>query len=210
MKRYFLGAAAALLLGGPAAAQMQAQMAPAGAPMMAPMSGTQFRQMAMFSDAFEIESSQLALQRSRNPSVRRYAQLMIRDHSATTQALGGPAPMAAAPGGPVGAVVAAPFQAAGAVAGAVTGAPTGGGMAGGMALDPRHAQMLNQLAATSGRSFDATYAQMQVMAHQEAVGMFAAYAQAGDQPALRNFAGQVLPNLQHHLAMAQRLSGRRS
>jgi predicted outer membrane protein len=179
--------------------------------MMAPMSGPQFRQMSMFSDAFEIESSRLALQRSRNSAVRRYAQLMIRDHSATTQALGGPAPMAAAPGGPVGALVAAPVQAAGAVAGAaagaVAGAPTGGPV---MALDARHAQMLNQLAGTSGRAFDATYAQMQVMAHQEAVGMFAAYAQAGDEPSLRNFAGQVLPNLQHHLAMAQRLSGRRS
>ena len=209
MKRYLACAAAAVVLGGgPVAAQTG--MAPAGAamgaPMMAPMSGAQFRQMAMSSDAFEIESSRLALQRSRSPAVRRFAQMMVRDHSATTQALMGGAPMAAVPGGPVGAVVAAPFQAAGAVAGAVVGGPAG---APAMALDPRHAQMLNQLAGVRGRTFDAAYAQMQVMAHREAVGMFAAYAQAGNEPALRNFAAQVLPNLQHHLAMAQRLSGRR-
>ena len=69
--------------------------------------------------------------------------------------------------------------------------------------------MLNQLAPLSGRTFDAAYAQMQVMAHQEAVGMFTAYAQGGVDPAMRAFAQQVLPSLRMHLTMAQRLTGRR-
>ena len=78
-----------------------------------------------------------------------------------------------------------------------------------VALDARHASMLNQLAPVSGRAFDALYVQMQVIAHQEAVAMFAAYAQGGTEPAMRAFAQQVLPSLQMHLAMAQRLAGRR-
>ena len=78
-----------------------------------------------------------------------------------------------------------------------------------VALDARHATMLNQLTPLSGRAFDAAYGQMQVMAHQEAVGMFAAYAQGGVDPAMRAFAQQVLPSLQMHLTMAQRLTGGR-
>jgi putative membrane protein len=139
------------------------------------MTSEGFRVMALQSDAFEVSSSQLALERSRNPAIRSFARQMIQDHSRTTQALGGP----------VGVAV------------------------GQVALDARHASMLNQLAPVSGRAFDALYVQMQVMAHQEAVAMFAAYAQSGTEPAMRAFAQQVLPSLQMHLAMAQRLAGRR-
>jgi len=153
----------------PAAAQ-GVVMAPA--PMLIPMTSEGFRAIALQSDSFEIQSSQLARQRSRNPAIRSFAQRMIRDHSMTSQALGVP----------VGSAV---------------------------ALDARHASMLNQLASTSGGTFDALYGQMQIMAHQEAVGMFAAYAQGGTDPAMRTFAQQVLPSLQMHLMMAQRLSGRR-
>ncbi len=47
----------------------------------------QFAQAAASSDAFEIQSSQLALQRTRSPAVRRFAQRMIDDHSKSTQQL---------------------------------------------------------------------------------------------------------------------------
>ena len=68
--------------------------------------------------------------------------------------------------------------------------------AGGVGLDARHAAMLNQLASVPpGPQFDATYGAMQVQAHQEAVAMFAAYAQGGSNPAMRTFAQQALPSL---------------
>ena len=169
MKRYIALAALMAALATPAAAQ---SVAVAPAPMLVPMTAEGFRAMALQSDAFEISSSQLALQQSRNPAVRSFARQMIRDHSMTSQALGVPAGSA-------------------------------------VALDARHASMLNQLAPLSGRTFDAAYAQMQVMAHQEAVAMFTAYAQGGVDPAMRAFAQQVLPSLQMHLTMAQRLTGRR-
>jgi putative membrane protein len=175
MKRYIALAALMAAFATPAAAQSVAPapgVAVAPAPLLVPMTAEGFRAMALQSDAFEIASSQLALQRSRNPAIRSFARQMVQDHSMTSQALGVPAGSA-------------------------------------VALDARHASMLNQLAPLSGRAFDAAYGQMQVMAHQEAVGMFAAYAQGGVDPAMRAFAQQVLPSLQMHLTMAQRLTGRR-
>ncbi len=47
----------------------------------------QFIEQAMTSDMFEIKSSQLALQRSRNPRTRRFAQQMLDDHNASGQKL---------------------------------------------------------------------------------------------------------------------------
>lgn len=49
----------------------------------------QFAAQAGASDQFEIQSSQLALQKSRNPRVRAFAQHMIDDHTRTTQQLTG-------------------------------------------------------------------------------------------------------------------------
>ena len=147
----------------------------ASAPPAAVTTATAFVPMATSSNLFEIESSRLALERSRNPRIRSYANMMVRDHSMTTQALMGGMQMAAM-----------------------------GGMA--PALDTRRAAMLNQLASASGRQFDALYAQMQVMAHQEALALHGGYAQAGSDPALRNFAASVTPHIQHHLAQARRLA----
>jgi putative membrane protein len=61
---------------GPTAATPTTAMAPA-----------QYVRQAAGSDQFEIQSSQLALTRSQNPEVRAFAQQMIADHSASTNAL---------------------------------------------------------------------------------------------------------------------------
>ena len=57
----------------------------ASAPPMAVTSAAQFVPMATSSNLFEIESSRLALDRARNPEVRRFAQQMIRDHNVATR-----------------------------------------------------------------------------------------------------------------------------
>ena len=46
-----------------------------------------FAMQAATSDMFEVQSSQLALQKSRNPAVRRYAQQMIDFHTMSSQKL---------------------------------------------------------------------------------------------------------------------------
>jgi predicted outer membrane protein len=99
-------------LATPAVAQM--------APMAVPTDREGFRQLAMSSDAFEIASSQLALERSRNPRVRAYAQKMITDHAATSQALNGGTAIYGASGQIIGGT------ATGALAGAGIGALVGG------------------------------------------------------------------------------------
>lgn len=62
----------------------------------APMSSTamqltsldrEFMRMAAHSDQFEIQSSQLALQKSNNPEVRAYAEMMIQEHTLSSQRL---------------------------------------------------------------------------------------------------------------------------
>jgi putative membrane protein len=54
---------------------------------MTPEAAPAFVAMAASSDMFEIESSRLALQRSRDPMNRMHAEMMIRDHTNTTAQL---------------------------------------------------------------------------------------------------------------------------
>lgn len=54
---------------------------------MTPEAAPAFVAMAASSDMFEIESSRMALQRSRDPMNRMHAEMMIRDHTNTTAQL---------------------------------------------------------------------------------------------------------------------------
>lgn len=49
--------------------------------------GQQFVQKAAQSDITEIKTSQLALQRSHNPQVKQFAQMMIREHTQSSSKL---------------------------------------------------------------------------------------------------------------------------
>jgi predicted outer membrane protein len=199
-----------------------------GQPMMAQgapvrMDRETFRMMAMMSDSFEIASSRLALERSRNPRVLAYARNMIADHSMTSQALNGGTAVYAADGnlvtgsvagaaagagigflagGPVGAAVGAGV---GATTGSVAGATGAGAIRTAIPLDARKSEMLNQLAAAEGRQFDRLYGRMQLESHQEALGLFTSYSQSGDDPQMVAFAQSVLPHLRDHVAGARRL-----
>ncbi|PVE23073.1 DUF305 domain-containing protein [Microvirga sp. KLBC 81] len=196
------------------------------------MDSQSYRMMAAQSDAFEIASSQLALQRSRNPTVRRFAQEMIQAHAQTSQALNGGRPVYTASGefiagslggtlagagigaligGPVGAAVGAGVgAAAGTTAGAAAEVQSTGSITPvriGVPLSPEKTAMLNQLASTSGAQFDRLYGQYQRMGHQEALALHANYAQAGGDPSLRQFAASVVPHIEQHMADTRRLPG---
>jgi putative membrane protein len=82
MKSYLLAAGAALLLVGCAttgedAGPPAAATAANGMPIVAPA----YMEMAASGDLFEIQSSQLALQRSNNGALRSFAQMLINDHT---------------------------------------------------------------------------------------------------------------------------------
>lgn len=218
MKKYLALAALAASISAPAVAQT--------------MDSQTFRAMAMQSDAFEIASSRLALERSRNPAVRSYAQMMIKDHGMTSEALNGGravysatgemvpgavsgtlagAGIGALVGGPVGAAVGAGIGAtAGATAGAARDVQSTGAISTmqlPVQLDAEKSAMLNQMASTSGPQFDRLYGQAQRMGHQQALAMYQTYAQTGTDPALRQFAASVVPHLEHHAMEARRLPG---
>jgi predicted outer membrane protein len=227
MKKSLALAAVMAALASPALAQTTIVASPA--PMAMPLTTEGYRQMALISDSFEIQSSSLALERSRNPRVRRYAQMMIQHHSMTTQmllpaarvgAVGGTgsgalvgAGVGALVAGPVGAVVGAGVGAASGTAAAsadATGSVSGQAPIVVAQLDARRAAMVAQLQGLSGPAFDQVYGQMQFMSHQEALALHASYAQAGTDPNMRAFAQQTVPVIEQHLGMAQRLPGVRN
>jgi putative membrane protein len=127
---------------------------------------------------FEIGAAQLALQKSSNERIRGFANRMLVDHQ---EAVG---------------VLAKARQESG-----VTFAPTPGGR------EPRHAAVLDRLAALNGTEFDAIYASSQLDAHIEAVDQFGAYSQNGGNANLRRFAQGMLPKLKEHLEHARRIAG---
>jgi putative membrane protein len=64
-----------------------------------------------------------------------------------------------------------------------------------------------RLQASSGAAFDSSYARDMVQDHQQDVADFQKEAGSGQDPALKAFAQKYLPVLQHHLQMAQQISG---
>ena len=70
------------------------------------------------------------------------------------------------------------------------------------ALDSEHQKLLDDLKAKNGKDFDQGYDQIQVNAHRD---VFEAYARAGDNAELKDWAGKTLPHLKEHLSMAEKL-----
>ncbi|MFN3945017.1 MAG: DUF4142 domain-containing protein [Allosphingosinicella sp.] len=80
MKSLMIAAGAAMLLGGCATNARDSGMAGPAAMAMSE-AARMYMRMASSGDMFEIESSRLALQMSRNEAVRSFAQMMIADHT---------------------------------------------------------------------------------------------------------------------------------
>ena len=164
-----------ILIGGAIALAACARTPPPPADLNNPLLAPGFLTQAASGDQFEIQSSQLALQASQNAGVRNFANMMISDHSRLSQAMGAAAASARLQPPP----------------------PT---------LLPAQQAMLDQLrSAGTGYSFDQAFQQAQISAHQNALTLFQNYATSGDLPPIRTAAGQAVPTIQTHLAMAQAL-----
>lgn len=149
-----------------APAQTSAQAPSAQAPAAA-----EFVTKAASGNMFEIQSSQLALEKTQNDRVRQFAQKMVQDHTGAGDRL-----KQAAQGQTV---------------------PT--------ELDQEHKQMMQVLQDASERDFDQRYVLLQSRGHQDTVAMFDRYAQNGDNPQLKQFAQQLLPDLRGHLEQIQQI-----
>jgi putative membrane protein len=141
-----------------------------------PLFAPGYLSMAGSSDQFEIQSGQLAQQMSQNPAVRNFANMLIADHTRSTQML-----VAAA-------------QSAG-----ITPPPPA-------ILPQHQALLDQLRAAGSGPSFDMAFRDIQINAHQQALTLHQNYATSGDVAALRTTAGQIVPVVQMHLQQAQILN----
>jgi putative membrane protein len=134
-----------------------------------------FVRKASIANEFEIETSQLALDRSTNNDVTSFAQHMIDDHSETGDK----------------------FKEVLESSNSKAMPPEG--------LDTMHQKMLDKLSNTSDRNFDNNYIAMQIDAHKQAVKLFSDYSRYGKNSVLRNFASETLPTLKEHLQQVKRL-----
>lgn len=140
-----------------------------------PPSTNDFVNKAADSDMFEIQSSEIALQKHPDRDTRPFAAKMVKDHTKTSKQL-----KSLVSSGTVKAEV-----------------PT--------TIDGDHQKKLDELRGLDGKQFDETYDKAQREGHEEAVELFRAYAQNGDNKDLRRWAKKTLPHLEHHLAMAEKL-----
>ena len=137
---------------------------------------TEYVQQSAMTDLFEITASRMALEKSQNSEVRDFARQMVSDHGRSTAEL-----RQALKDGKVMMTVPA-------------------------SLDRQHEQDLQALRQTPADRFDQAYLQSQLQGHRNALDMQRAYAQSGDNSALKRYAGQATPVVQRHLARLEVLA----
>ena len=152
---------ASLCLGTPAWADAASDSAAAVKMASAITTSTDFVNTAAWGDKFEIDSSNLALGKSADQRVKDFATALIADHSKSSNEL---------------------LNAAKAAGLSVT--PP-------VAHDPRHQPMIDALTQIDGKDFDAQYLDDQLHAHEEAVALFTAYSNQGDNAKLKDFATKL-------------------
>ena len=135
-----------------------------------------FVRNASIGNAFEIESSKLAIKRTSAKDVKDFALMMVTDHTQMGDDL------------------------------RKTLASSGTGLS--MVEKPTGdtQKTLNELKAAPTASFDNLYVQAQSKAHDDAVSMFADYAENGDNVDLKKFASNALPVLKKHQELVHNLT----
>ena len=161
------------------------QPATAETKQAAPASGTQtptsapgFCEAAAVGDLYEVQSSRLATMKAGAAEVRQFAEMMIADHTATTEQLK-QIVSATTP------AIALPMQ-----------------------PDERHQNLLSELMMLEGADFDRRYVAQQTDAHREAVMLMEGFAERGDQQDLKQFAAATAPKIRMHLQMVEELGQR--
>ena len=72
-------------------------------------------------------------------------------------------------------------------------------------MSTQNTAMIDQLSGLSGSSFDTAYKQAMIDSHNQAIALFQAQSQQGQDPQLKAWATQKLPNLQAHLEMVNQM-----
>jgi putative membrane protein len=159
----------------PPSATLEAPAAPVDAPLQPENIAAGFTARAALNDMYEIESGRMALEKSQDNDVRRFAQMMLDDHTRTSNE--GRAVIAQQ-----GVQVTLPSR-----------------------LDEPRRALIAELEAAAPEAFDARYIDQQIQAHEAALGLMQTYARAGDNEAVRAWATRTAPAIENHLQMARGL-----
>jgi putative membrane protein len=151
---------------------MQAEMVPAAA------NAIEYAALVSASDLYEIQSSELALERSENEEVRRLAQTILADHRRSTEMLRQAAAQSQPP---------------------ISFEPS-------LSVDQQ--RDMDRLRGTSGADFDREYVVQQVAAHEKAIGLVTGYLDIAENPAMSQHASSVVGPMQQHLTQARDLAKR--
>jgi putative membrane protein len=131
-------------------------------------------------DVYEIEAARIAQQRARSPEVRHLAERMLQDHTDSSNKL-----MAALSAHGDQELI----------------AQIEGG------LDQHRQTMVDHLRQASDEEFDSVYIAQQKLAHRETLTLFEGFTSSDEHPELVAYARGMLPTLQQHKEMVDRIEG---
>ncbi len=131
-------------------------------------SAQDFAQTAAASDMFEIQAAKLVLKKAKTEDVREFANMMIADHTKSSQAL----------------------KEAIAASGQSLAMPA--------KLDAEHQSQIGALNGLAGQDLEREYIAQQMAAHRNALDLLKSYAGGGDVAELRQFAQATIPAVQKH------------
>ena len=72
-------------------------------------------------------------------------------------------------------------------------------------MSTQNTALIDRLSGLSGKSFDTAYKQAMIDSHNQAIALFQAQSQQGQDPQLKAWATQKLPKLQAHLEMVNQM-----
>jgi putative membrane protein len=133
---------------------------------------------AALADMFEVDSSKIALDRSKSPEIKKLAQDMIDAHTKTSDELKSKLVRA----------------------GLIVELPT--------VLDAMHKALLDELKSANAQDFDMRYLAQQKNAHNEALMLHQSYARNGDIADLKALANDTAPKIEQHMTMLNELENR--
>jgi putative membrane protein len=132
---------------------------------------------AAIADMYEIQAAKIASERTKRADIKAFAKAMIKDHTATSDAL-----KKALKDGSITAAL-----------------PT--------ALDDRRQGMINNLKAAGDADFDGAYLHQQLAAHIEALELQRTFAAKTDVAPLKTAAQGAIPKIEMHLGMIRKDGG---
>ncbi len=132
---------------------------------------------AAMSDMYEIEAGKLAADNGESAQTRRFGQMMVNDHTKSSQEMKS--------------VLASAMP---------TATPPA-------RLDAEHQQMIDRLKAADGAAFDREYQTQQMMAHRKALALHEGYAVNGENTELKAFAQKVTPVIRKHHDQVNDMAG---